>query len=166
MWKKLLGVSLFAVLAFTATADAQEQYVELLRQDIKTDRVAIITAVMDFTPEQAEVFWPIHREYLLERDKLGDQSIALLKQYAEVYDNLDDEKAKMLAKDYWSITDAELALNKKYFKKIEKELSAVTAARWIQIENQIDLVLDMQVASNLPLLEEGVAEMQTMEAKQ
>ena len=43
-------------------------------------------------------------------------------------------------------------LKKKYFKKFEKALSAITAAKFIQVENQINLLIDLQIASDLPLI--------------
>jgi hypothetical protein len=149
----------------STTVHAQEAWIELMRQDMKTQKVAIITAIMDFTDQQAEVFWPIYREYDLERSKLGDQHIALLKQYAAVYDSLNEENAKTLIADWYKLQDADLKLKKKYTGKVEKAMSTVTAARFVQVENQIDLLLDLEIASNLPLLQKGLEEVQTMEAK-
>lgn len=142
-----------------------EAWVELMRQDLKTQKTAIITAVMDFTDAQSEVFWPIYREYDLERSKLGDQHITLIKEYAAVYDNLGEESAKKLMQDFYELEEADLKLTKKYAGKIEKAMSAATAVRFVQVENQMDLLIDMEIASNLPLLQKGLDEVQTMEAK-
>jgi hypothetical protein len=136
-----------------------------MRQDIKTQKTAIITAVMDFNDAQSEIFWPIYREYDLERSKLGDQHITLIKEYAAVYDKLDEENSKQLIQDWYKLQEADLKLKKKYAGKIEKAMSAVTAARFVQVENQVDLLLDLEIASNLPLLQKGMEEVQTMEAK-
>jgi hypothetical protein len=43
-------------------------------------------------------------------------------------------------------------LKKKYFKKVEKALSATIAAKFIQVESQINLLADLQIASELPLI--------------
>ena len=47
-------------------------YAELLRADVRAQKVAIITEVMGFTDKEDEAFWPIYREYDLEMAKLGD----------------------------------------------------------------------------------------------
>ena len=150
----LAGVMVLAVAA--GSAQAQEAYVELMRQDIKTQKVAIITAVMDFTDEEAKIFWPIYREYDLELSALNDEHLAQIKSYAGVYDKLTDESAQSMGDNWFKLQDNYLKLKKKYFKRVAKEMNAVHAARFTQIENQIDLVLDLQVAANLPLMEKAV----------
>lgn len=165
----LAGILMLGLAGSTAMAQEgssnDQAWVELMRQDLKTQKTAIITAVMDFTDAQSEVFWPIYREYDLERSKLGDQHIALLKNYASVYDSLDEESAKKLIQDWFALQDADLKLLKKYAGKIRLQMSAATAARFVQVENQIDLLLNLEIASNLPLLQKGLQEVQTMEAK-
>lgn len=150
----LAGVLVLAVAA--GSAQAQEAYVELMRQDIKTQKVAIITAVMDFTDEEAKIFWPIYREYDLELSTLNDQHLEQIKSYAGVYNKLTDENAQKMGDNWFKLQDNYMKLKKKYFKKVAKALTPVHAARFTQIENQIDLVLDLQVAANLPLMEKAV----------
>ena len=38
-------------------------YAELLRSDVRAQKVAIITEVMGFTEAEDTAFWPIYREY-------------------------------------------------------------------------------------------------------
>jgi vacuolar-type H+-ATPase subunit D/Vma8 len=76
----------------------------------------------------------------------------LIKDYAQNYDNLTNEKAKELAREVFAIEKRRTKLKKKYFKRFEKALSAVIAAKFIQVENQINLLIDLQIASELPLI--------------
>ena len=128
------------------------KYVELLRTDIKTKKVAIITEVLLLTDEQGSKFWPIYREYDLGLSTLGDTKISLIRSYADSYDAMTDEQAKVLAKQWFKLQEDHMKLLKKYFGRIEKDLDSTTAAKWLQIENQINLLIDMQIASNLPLI--------------
>lgn len=145
---------LIALVAVPSLAQAQQDaYVELLRSDVKTQRVAIITEVMQFSDSAAAVFWPIYREYEFEATKIGDDLLALIKDYAANYDNLSEEMAKDLARRALRIDEDELKLRKKYFKRVEKALGSVTAAKFLQIENQIRLLIDLQIAQSLPLIQ-------------
>ena len=148
---------LFWLVALVATPSLvqaqQDAYVELLRSDVKTQRVAIITEVMQFSDSASAVFWPIYREYEFEATKIGDDLLALIKDYAANYDTLTDEMAKDLAGRALSIDEDELKLRKKYFKRVEKALGSVTAAKFLQIENQIRLLIDLQIAQSLPLIQ-------------
>ena len=38
-------------------------YAELLRSDVRAEKVAILTEVMGFTEAEDKAFWPIYREY-------------------------------------------------------------------------------------------------------
>ena len=55
-----------------------EAYLELLQEDIRTQRAAIVSAMMQFTPEEAEKFWPIYREFSKELAAQSDQKLAAI----------------------------------------------------------------------------------------
>ena len=144
---------LVALVAMPSLVQAQQDaYVELLRSDVKTQRVAIITVVMQFSDSASALFWPVYREYEYEATKIGDDMLALIKDYAANYDSLSDEIAKDLASRALRIDEDELKLRKKYYKRVEKAMGSVTAAKFLQIENQIRLLIDLQIAQSLPLI--------------
>ena len=136
-----------------ALAQGPEQYIEMLRSDLKTERVAIITEAMDFTPEEGEVFWPIYREYELAASKIGDRRIALIKEFAANFDTMTDEVAEDLIKTSFKINEDTLKLEKKYIKKYMKVLPAKRVARYAQIDHRINMLIDIQIAASLPLFE-------------
>jgi hypothetical protein len=152
------SIAALVALAFALTVaprDAAAQtdtYLEMLRTDIKGQTVKILTAVMEFSDEDGNKFWPIYREYDVERAKLGDRRVAMLKEYAANFDKLSNEKAKAMSDAYFKLRDDELALSKTYFKKVEKELGSNTAARFTQVMNQVNLLIDVQTAANIPLI--------------
>ena len=72
-------------------------YTELIRSDLRTQHVAIITAVMEFTEEEDARFWPVYREYEADLARINDDRIALIKDYASHYETLTDAVADNLA---------------------------------------------------------------------
>jgi hypothetical protein len=148
--KKLLLVLVFVFVS--AVGYSQEAYIELLRSDVKAKKVAIITEVMQFTEDEAKAFWPVYREYELDLAKLGDARLALIKDYAENYESLTDEKAKDLVNEVFKFEGKRTKLKKKYFKKLDRVLPSKTVAKFFQLENQILLLIDLQIASNLPMI--------------
>ena len=138
-----------------AERDAQlRNYVEWLRADLKTGKVEIFSKVMELSDAEAKIFWPIYQEYETELFALGDRRIELIKTFAGVYNTqtLDDAAAKRLTKDWFKLQDDRIALWKKYQKRIEKKLGAVRAGQFLQIENRIAALLDLMIASELPLI--------------
>ena len=126
-------------------------YVQLLRSDIRAQKVAIITEVMDFSEAEDAKFWPVYREYEAELGKINDDRLSLINEYANNYDTLTDAVADRLAKGALDVEGKRTALKTKYYDRFRSALSAKTAARFLQVENQILLLLDLQIASALPL---------------
>ena len=99
------------------------------------NKVAIITASIPLTDKQGEQFWPIYREYNTELMKLGDRRVAVLKEFAAKFDNIDDKTAEKLVKESISLQNDKTSLLEKTYKKVSKVVGPVTAARFLQVEN-------------------------------
>jgi len=151
---KRLGLAVTLALLSAPATHAQEQYVELLRSDIRTERVAIITEAMQLSEAEASVFWTTYRNYEFEYSQIGDRRIQLIKDYAEFYENMTDEKAKELIERAFEIEEDRTKLKKKFFDQFERELPATTVARFFQIDNQLNLLIDLQIAAELPLFKQ------------
>jgi hypothetical protein len=159
----LTGLTLMA-LAGPATARAQDKsgkdtrdlnlraYVELLRTDVRGQKVAIITQLMEFTEAEDQTFWPIYREYELELTRLNDERISGIQEYANGYPNVSDALADKLALKALDLESRRNALKSKYYERLKTALSPKTAARFLQVENQLLMIIDLQIASSLPIV--------------
>jgi hypothetical protein len=140
--------------ARTETQDTNiRAYVELLRADVNEKRTLIYTNIMQLNDEQAAKFWPIYREYDMELNKLNDQKIEGIKEYARNYSNMTDAKADEIATLALELENKRNELKKTYYTKIREALGGLIAARFLQVENQILMVLDLQIASSLPIVQ-------------
>ena len=148
--KKLFLITFLLSLAHVFAQDA-DSYLEVLKSEIKTDKKAIITETMGFTEKESQAFWPIYNEFEYELDKLANKRIANIKDFAANYDSLSDKKADELLMNSFSYLEDRLSLNKKYYKKFAEALTPTVAAKYMQLENQIQLILDLSIAANLPL---------------
>ena len=153
----LLAVSSFAVGAQTP-ADANtgrpltDDDVAVLRQDIQADKTEIITRSMNFTPEQSNAFWPIYREYALEQQKIGDQRVALIKDYAANYDTIDDTQADSYITRFQKYEDDMMSLRKKYIGKFKKAIGGKQTAKFLQVDNRLTLLTNVQLAALIPII--------------
>lgn len=148
--KKLLLISFLLALTNVFAQDA-DSYIEVLKSEIKTDKKAIITETMGFTEKESAAFWPIYNEFEYELEKLSGKRIANIKDFAANYDSLTNKKADELIKTSFSFQKDRLSLNEKYYKKFAEALTPIVAAKYMQLENQIQLILDLSIAANLPL---------------
>jgi len=148
-----LVVACLVALAPAASAQSDEDMIELLRQDLTTDATAIMTAALQLDSAQSELFWPIWREYNLEWSKTGDAQLALLKEYADKQMSMDDEIAEDFAKQAFKIEENRLKLRKKYWKKVNKAVGGIIAARFVQVDRQLSNLIQVQIASEVPLVQ-------------
>ncbi len=151
--KKLFVI--LALLLVAKTAYAQEQYAELLMSDLKTQKVAVLTEAMALEEGQSDPFWQIYRDYDYELSAIVDQRIALIKDYAASFSSMTDEKAAELAKTSFKIESDRSKLREKYYKKVAKEISPLVGARWLMVERTINNLMDLQLAAEMPLIQEG-----------
>jgi hypothetical protein len=147
--KSILAVALVLI---STTVLAQVNTLELLRQDLKTQKVAILTASLPMTEKQSEVFWPLYREYSNELTKLGDRRVAVIKTFAAKYDSIDEKTADQLIKESMSIGKDRNGLLERTYEKVAKDLGTIMAARFLQVENQLLTLVDAQITSQMPLV--------------
>jgi hypothetical protein len=129
-----------------------ESYIALLRSDIRTKKTDIIQQNLTLSDEQAKKFWPLQRSYENELSKLGDQRLDVIRDYAKNWDNLNDETAKDLGKRLIDYHKKRVELHGKYFDRVSKEMSPTIAAKFFQIETQMEDIIDLEIASSVPLI--------------
>ena len=153
----IVAIAATPAVAQTAATPQQEAnlnaYVTLMRKDLKKDKVAILTELMALGPEQAAKFWPVYNEYDKALTALGDERIALIRMYADNYSALSDETATKIAMGALDIQARRLDLQKQYFQRLSQTLTPKDAARWLQVETQIEKLVDLQILSSLPIVE-------------
>jgi hypothetical protein len=127
-------------------------YAELLRSDVRAEKVAIITEVMGFTEAEDKAFWPIHRDYESEMAALGDQRVALIAEYARSYPTMTDAIAQTLATRALDLEAKRHAVKAKYHDRFAKAMSPRTSLRFLQVEHQLQLIIDLQISAALPIV--------------
>jgi hypothetical protein len=139
-----------------AAADPRETnltaYVELLRSDVRAQKIAFHTELMQLTEAEDAAFWPLYREYDLELSKLGDERIANIRDYATGYESVSDALADSLALKSIDIERRRTALLEKYYGRMKAALSPKAALRFLQVEHQLLLIIDLQIAASLPVV--------------
>jgi hypothetical protein len=127
-------------------------YIQLLRSDVRKQASQIMGDVMQLDTDQATKFWPIYKEFETEQGRIGDQIVALLKNYAQNYNQMTGQVADQLVNQLFAIEQQRTELKKKYYGQFKQALDPVTAARFVQVENQLEKLMDLQIAAGLPVV--------------
>ena len=140
---------------FSATTYAQtiDDYIEIARDVLNTEKKAAVAEAMQLSEDESAPFWELYNEYNLEANKVHNQRIALIKDFANNYESLPDEKADELWSSFISYQQQLLKLKKSYYKKFKKIISPGKAARYFQIENKIEALINASLAAEIPLID-------------
>ena len=136
-----------------ATDATSESDFELMRSDIRTKKTALISDRMKFTEQEAAAFWPVYRQYEADLAAINDKKVSIMKDYLSSHQALTDQQAKKLAEDVFDVDQKTLDLRTKCFGKLEKSLPGKTLVRWLQLERRLQLIVDSQIAQDLPVIQ-------------
>jgi hypothetical protein len=136
--------------------DEAAAFVSYGRAEMRDDKVVFINEAMNLNSADPnyDAFWHEYYPYEAELKKLNDDRLQLIRDYKFNYETMDDNTANNLAERALTIHKKRLELLKKYYEKIKQATSAMIAARFLQVEYQISLLLDVEIASKIPLLPE------------
>jgi hypothetical protein len=140
-----------------ASKDSQtvtEQDVKLLRQDLRSQKKQLIAANLTLTDAESTKFWPVYDQFSAEMSTLGDQKYALIKEYAQNFGSLTDTQAQSLLNRSLVLDEAVTQLRIKYVPIIGKVLPGTKTATFFQIERRISTLIDLQIAAQIPLVQE------------
>ena len=159
----LCGVSMFGQTAQPSSqsgpgAETQpnsinDNDVELLRANLRANRKKLMAQNMSLTADEATKFWPIFDQYRKEAIKPNDERWALIKEYAANYNTMTDAQAQDYMKRATAVDQQLLALRLRYVPVFEKVISAKKVALWYQIDRHIDLMINLQLSSVIPMVD-------------
>jgi len=137
--------------------DHVRDYIDAVRIELFDGKVGLISGVMKLSNEEAEVFWPIYYEYELELFEIGDRRVDLIERFVTAHQAkiLNDREARKMAAEWLKQGTDRLVLLKKYHELIANELSMLHAIQFLQIEHRVNTVIDLMIASELPLFRYG-----------
>lgn len=138
--------------AQTVAQESLTDAIEVVRGVYQTDRQALLAEAMQFTEQESAAFWPLYRQYRAEREKLGDGLVKLVLEYADFYPEVPPDRARQLLKDYTALQRELADQRTRYLGKFGKILPPAKTLRFAQLEERMDLVLRLQLASAIPLL--------------
>lgn len=174
MKMKLAAVSLLSIACFLVTsktsgqaataqpasaqapsASQQQQIdnVSLLRQDLRAKKKSLIAANLTLTPDQATKFWPVYDQYTADLVKINDTKYALIKEYSETWGTMTDDQAVSLTKRSLDVDAQVTQLRLRYIPIFNKVVPGTTTATFFQIDRRIQAMIDLQLSSQLPLVQ-------------
>jgi len=150
--KKLLSTSLFVLLS---TFVMSQDFYDLLKSDVGMKRKSLVKKHLKMDAAEADKFWPIFEDYLEEISDFYDGKRKEYQSALENFNTMNESKALEIGEEFFKFNEERLALKKRYFERMKSELSPTTVIKFFQIDYQIDLLIDVQIAGEVPLVDDG-----------
>lgn len=154
-----MGVIFSLVLAAPALAQVNPQFadvsdeIEMIRSLVRVERKAAIEQAMQLAPTESQAFWSLYNEYEAEKTKVNDRAVKVVTDYAAAYPDVGDERAAALLSESFAADSDLLSLKKKYARRFAKVLPPARVARFFQIERKLDVVQNLSLAEQIPLID-------------
>src|SRR3974377_954511 len=97
-----------------------EGMARLLRMDLAVKTSDMMGKALNLSRTEQEAFWPVYNDYRVELAQFNDQLQAVIKDYVQHYQSLDDAKAKDLIEKSFELQERRLNLLRKYVGNMEK----------------------------------------------
>lgn len=152
----LVGAS-FTAYEAVAQEDEEEEagylndYIEALRQDVRTNKRDLISWNMELTAKESAAFWPVYRKYEYDLASVNNEMVSLVKEYATKGGMLSEDDAGRMLQRRFDLEQRRLDMKKRYVGEFRKALPGHKVVRFYQLDRAIDMLIDIAVMSEIPL---------------
>lgn len=136
----------------TDTGIQIEKDLELIRRDLRSEKKKIIALNVPLTEAEATKFWVVYDQYAEDMRKINDEFYKIIKEYAQNQKTLTDEQAISMVKRWSDLQVEQAKTRQKYVPQFEKVIPGKKAALFLQIDRRLYALMDLQVASEVPLV--------------
>lgn len=130
------------------------QDLDLLRKDLRAKRKQLIAANLKLTEAEATKFWPVYDQYIKELIAINDKKFALIQDYADNWGKMTNDQSLLFIRQWLDSDIATTQLRQKYVPIISKVLDGRKTATFFQLDRRIAMMIELQVASQMPLVQE------------
>lgn len=130
-----------------------DQDLGLLRKDLRSQKKQLIAQNLTLSDAEATKFWPIYDQYVAELQKINDKKYATIQTYADRFGTLSDTEAESLIKNWLDVDIAAAQLRAKYLPIVSKAIGGKKGATFAQLDRRIAAMVDLQLGSNIPLVQ-------------
>jgi hypothetical protein len=128
------------------------QELQLLRQDIREKKQKLIAENLAMTESEAVKFWPVYGKYSNDLRDINDEKFAMLHSYAQNWRNMSNHDSLIFMRRWLEVDQKVVQLRSQYLPMVSDALPGKKAATFFQLDERIGMMIDLEFASQLPLL--------------
>ena len=143
--------------AAPVTEALSETDLQLLRMELRADKRKVTAESLALSDAEAAKFWPVYDRYISELTVINNSKYGLIKEYSEKFGSYSDAQATDFIKRWLDVDVQASKLRSKYVPIVGKVLPGVKAASFFQIDRRLAMLVNLGLASQLPLMQAQTA---------
>ena len=158
-WMLLKGVLFIGIAVYTpsfaqGSMDTHKEEIELTRAVIKVQKKQLVAKNMNLTSLEKDKFWTVYRAYQDKMESVNERRVKVITDYADTLKSgsLTDEKASDMLDEYLSYERMRLITKQSFVEKFNQFLPSKKVARFFQIENKLEAIINFDLARQIPLV--------------
>jgi hypothetical protein len=96
--------------------------------------------------------WAVYNRYTQELRQVNDEKFRLVQEYGQQWGTMTNDQALMYIRRWLEVHQQVQALRLKYVPEVSQALPGKKAAKFFQLDRRISMMMDLQLASQLPLV--------------
>ena len=126
---------------------------EIIRTELRADKRTKTAETLALTDAEAALFWPIYDRYIAGLTVINDKKYGLIKEYSEKYGSYSNAQATDFITRWLDVDLKASKLRIKYVPIVGKVLPGIKAASFFQIDRRLAMLINLGLASQLPILQ-------------
>lgn len=152
--KKIYLIAVCLVLAFVSKAQSDTEEINFMQSTYGMQKKQLIALHMQVSKSDSAKFWALYDAYENSRKEIGKKRIANIEEYSKNYDKLTNENTGALLNKSFEVYNDFGKLWQNTYKKMAKEISPLTAGKFIQVEMYLENLIRNELSAEIPLIGE------------
>jgi hypothetical protein len=103
------------------------------------------------TELEAVELWAVYDRYAEDLKQINDEKFRLVKQYGDSWGTMTNDEALVYIRRWLEVDEQVHQLRSKYVVDVGQALPGKKAATFFQLDRRISMMMDVQLASQMPL---------------
>lgn len=125
---------------------------QMLRHDIRKQKQKLIAENLPMSESEAIKFWAVYQKYAAELKDIEDERFTMLHTYAQNWRSMSNDDSLIFMRRWLEVDEKIVQLRSRYLPLFKEVLPGKKAATFFQLDERITMMINLELASQLPLL--------------
>jgi hypothetical protein len=128
------------------------QELQMLRHDIRKQKQKLIAENLPMTESEAIKFWAVYQKYSTELNDIDGEKFEMIHSRAQNWPSMSSDDAMIFMRRWLELDEKAVQLRSRYLPLVREALPGKKAATFFQLDERISMMINLEIASQLPLL--------------